>query len=86
MYWPSDTRIIPDVIDFCIFKGIDPKENNTGSCLDLISDHSPIILTICLQIVQKEMLPLLFSKKTNTLIDLNIPLQTEAEINNVSLF
>lgn len=90
-YWPTDVNRIPDVIDFCIVKGVDLKKITTESCLDLSSDHSPIILSIHSQTVKKEIQPSLFNKKTNwhlfrekldTLIDLKLPLKTEDDIDN----
>jgi hypothetical protein len=45
-YWPSDPKKIPDLLDFCIVKGINPKNFFVESCLELTSDHTPIIVTI----------------------------------------
>ena len=38
-YWPSDTKKFPDVIDFCVCKGIPSAIISSKSCLDLSSDH-----------------------------------------------
>ena len=39
-YWPSDQSKIPDVIDFCVTKGVPDNMISSTSCLDLLSDHS----------------------------------------------
>lgn len=44
-YWPSDPRKQPDLIDFFIYKSINKKALMIQSCLELSSDHSPILLT-----------------------------------------
>ena len=45
-YWPTDLNKIPDLIDFCVSKGMPPKFQKCESCFDLSSDHSPVILHI----------------------------------------
>ena len=45
-YWPSDTNKFPDVIDFCVCKGVSLTIISSKSCLDLSSDYSPIIVWI----------------------------------------
>ena len=45
-YWPTDRNKIPDVIDFCVTKGIAQNYMLAESNLDLSSDHSPVIITI----------------------------------------
>ena len=45
-YWPSDTNKFPDVIDFCVCKAIPSAIISSKSCLDLSSEHSPIIVSI----------------------------------------
>lgn len=88
-YWPSDRRKIPDVIDFCVTKGISKHYTKIESCLDLTSDHSPLIVTISTQIIKKEKPPTLYNKKTNwnlfseiisEQINCNIPLKTNEEL------
>lgn len=88
-YWPSDRNKTPDLIDFCVTKGIDTAKVKAESCLDLSSDHSPIIINVYSQIIEKEKRPTLFSKRTDwnifreeldRLISLNIPLKTEKEL------
>ncbi|EFN70473.1 hypothetical protein EAG_13050, partial [Camponotus floridanus] len=41
-YWPTDRRKIPDIIDFCVTRGISSLYFKAESCFDLSSDHSPI--------------------------------------------
>lgn len=88
-YWPSDRRKIPDVIDFCVTKGISEHHTKIESCLDLTSDHSPLKVTISTQIIKKEKPPTLYNKKTNwnlfseiisEQITCNIPLKTNEEL------
>lgn len=88
-YWPTDTEKTPDIIDFCITKGIDIKKTKTESCLDLSSDHTPIIVNILTQVKNKEKRPSLFSNRTDwnafreeldKMIELQIPLKTENEL------
>lgn len=45
-YWPTDMSRIPDVLDIFITKGISHNYLMATSCLDLSSDHSPIIVSI----------------------------------------
>jgi endonuclease/exonuclease/phosphatase (EEP) superfamily protein YafD len=44
-YWPSDMNKIPDLVDFLGTKGIPPDIAEAQSCLDLSSDHSPVLET-----------------------------------------
>lgn len=88
-YWPTDISKTPDLLDFCVIKGIDKKRCSTTSCADLSSDHSPIIVTIHQSVIKKQAEPKLCSKKTNwntfrakidQMIDLQIPLTTPWDI------
>ena len=85
-YWPSDPNKIPDLLDFCITKGLDTKKLAVESCLELTSDHTPILITAFTRILGK---PSLCSKKTDwtcfreTLdehVTPMIPLKTEIDI------
>jgi hypothetical protein len=62
-YWPTDRRKIPDVIDFCITKGISNNYLKAESCLDLSSDYSPVIITYSTQILRKQKPPALHNKR-----------------------
>jgi len=50
---PSNNKKTPDLLDFEIIKGIVKDYYRTESCLELSSDHSPIIFTINSKIVIK---------------------------------
>jgi hypothetical protein len=45
-YWPSDPNKIPDLLDFCVTKGIHTKKLAVASCLELTSGHTPILITV----------------------------------------
>lgn len=88
-YWPTDRRKIPDLMDFCVTKGMNGKQLLAESCLDLSSDHSPIIITASTRFVSKQLEPKLYTKHTNwglfreifdDKITLNIPLNNEENI------
>lgn len=88
-YWPTDRRKIPDVIDFCIIGGISREYFNAKSCLELSSDHSPVIITINKKIPVKGKPAILTNKNTDwenfrrlleQSIQLSMPLSTEDEI------
>lgn len=90
-YWPTDRRKIPDVIDFCITKGISNNYLKAESCLDLSSDHSPVIITYSTQVITKNKPPSLYNKHTSwdhfrqsidENLNCNVPLKTEEDLNN----
>jgi len=63
-YWPTDGRKIPDVIDFFITKNINKRYLNVRSCLELSSDHSPV-LTMSSKVFEKEKSCILCNKRTD---------------------
>lgn len=88
-YWPTDTQRLPDLLDFCITKGLNTSQIRAQTSLDLSSDHSPVIVTIHSQIIRRQKQPTLYSRKTDwdlfryhldDLITLNVPLKTETHI------
>jgi len=88
-YWPSDPNKIPDLVDFLVTKGNDTKRFTVESCLDLPSDHTPILITTFTHIPGKSMKQSLYSKQTewncfretlDELITLEIPIKTETDI------
>ena len=88
-FWPSDTSKQPDLLDFCITKGINTHEAEITSCLELSSDHTPISLTLYTHITHKQQKPSIYNKHTNwevfreTLeerIDTQIPLKSNSDI------
>jgi exonuclease III len=42
-YWPIDRNKLPDLVDFCMTKGISPNYVFIKSCFELSSDHTPVI-------------------------------------------
>jgi len=56
-YWPSDMHRHPDLLDFCITKGIHTQRAEIASCLDLSSDHTPIIITLHTHFIKKQQKP-----------------------------
>ena len=90
-YWPSDTSKLPDLIDFAVVKGIDKNRFTTESCLDLSSDHSPVIIQLDSQVKNKQKNHFPYNKKTNweayreilnEKIICKIPLKTPNDIEN----
>lgn len=52
IYWPTDSRKILDVINFCVVKEIHKRYMKAKSSIDLSSDHSPIIFTLCRKLLE----------------------------------
>jgi endonuclease/exonuclease/phosphatase family metal-dependent hydrolase len=46
LHWPSDLNKLLDLVDFCITKDIPPTSATAMSCLDLSSDHSPVLVSL----------------------------------------
>jgi endonuclease/exonuclease/phosphatase family metal-dependent hydrolase len=64
-YWPTDPGKIPDLIDFFIIKNIPANYLQTEESHDLNSDHSPILLVLSENIVQKVHNPVLTNRRTD---------------------
>ena len=88
-YWPTDTRKIPDLIDFCVTKNVNQNCIIAEDCYDLSSDHSPIIITIGTNSLKTNAIPQLTNKRTDWNLfknlfsrncNLNIPLRNEQDI------
>jgi hypothetical protein len=88
-YWPSDTNKMPDLLDFCIVKGIPTQKFTVESCLDLTSDHTPILINMFSHIIGKPKRPSLCNQQTDwdcfrdmldDRLNLQIPLQTQLDI------
>ena len=88
-YWPTDRRKIRDVIDFYITKSVSKKYLKVKSCLDLSSDHSPVLLEFSSKVIESEKPCVLCSKKTNweyyktqveKTLNMFLPLKTENDI------
>jgi hypothetical protein len=88
-YWPSDRNKLPDLVDFCVTKGIPQDFAAAKSCFDLSSDHSPILITLTAHALNQEKQPSLSNRHTNwndfrhlinERITLNVSLKTEEDI------
>ena len=71
-YWPTDKKKIPDLLDFCITKGIARTSSVISDCYDLSSDHSPVIVTLCCNALKTKIPTYLTNKKTNWTLFKNI--------------
>jgi hypothetical protein len=88
-FWPSDRNKLPDLLDFCVTKGIPPNSATATSNLDLSSDHSPVIVDLTTRAVPPEHPPRLSNRRTNwdffrllitERLTLNIPLKINEDI------
>jgi hypothetical protein len=86
---PSDTHRQPDLLDFCITKGINVQKFDIDSCLELSSDHTPIIVNMHTLITTKQQKPSLHNKSTDwdafraildERINMKIPLKSTIDI------
>jgi hypothetical protein len=64
-YWPPDRNKTPHLLDFAITKGISEVHSHIESNFDLSSDHSPLIITISMNVIWKEPRPKLCTCSTN---------------------
>lgn len=87
-YWPTDPHKIPDLLDFCVIKGISQHYLDIKSSLDLSSDHTPLIANVSSSVIVKHAPPTLHTRKTNwdtyrcllnEKVNCNIPLKTEEQ-------
>jgi len=88
-YWPSDMNKQPDLLDFCITKGIAMQKVPVESHLGLTSDHTPILVTMHTSFLQQPKKPSLSNNNTDweafrelieTQINLKIPLKTKTDL------
>jgi len=77
------------LLDFCITKGINTQKAEIASCLELSSDHTPILITLHTRVIQKQQKQSLYNKYTDweafrqTLderTDTQIPLKSKSDI------
>jgi len=59
---PSDTNRQTALLDFCITKGINTQKAEIASCLELSSDHAPILITLYNRVIQQQQKPSLYNK------------------------
>jgi hypothetical protein len=64
-YWPSDCKKLPDLLDFCVTKGIPRDSALPTSCFDLSSDHSPVLITLSPSVLNQAPPPRVSNNKTN---------------------
>lgn len=90
-HWPTDVNKLPDVIDFCICKGIPATRLSMQSSLDLSSDHTPLIMVLGTEIALNSGEPRLHNKHTDWQLyrtyisdnlDTNLALKTNYDIEN----
>lgn len=88
-YWPSDTKRFPDLVDFCVTKGIADTYISAESCLELSSDHSPVIIILKKEVIRTQKPCRLHSHKTNwslfrslvsSTLNRNLQLKTDEDI------
>jgi hypothetical protein len=88
-YWPSDRNKLSDLVDLCVRKGIPQDLAVAKSCLDLSSDHSPVLITQTTHAMNQEKQPSLSNRHTNRdyfrhlinqRLTLNVLLKTEEDI------
>ena len=90
-HWPSDPNRLPDLLEFCVLKGIATTHIQIESNGDLSSDHTPIVATLSTHILHKPRPPTLVSPLTNwndfrshiiAQIRCNVPLQSPDEVDD----
>lgn len=93
-YWPTDPTKIPDLLDFCVTKGILHSLSSATSSLDLSSDHSPVLIKLEAQVLKKSHAPSLINKHTNwevfrnvigNNVSTNIPLKSPLDLDQAVL-
>lgn len=92
-YWLKQKT--PDLLDFCVTKGLPNNLAIVKSCFDLTSDHSPIIINLFTKAVTKTCHPVLCNNKTDwnsfremlkESLHFNISLKTPDEIDEAVEF
>jgi hypothetical protein len=53
-YWPSDRNKLPDLVDFCVTKGIPQNFAFAKLCFDLSFDHFLILITLTAHALNQE--------------------------------
>jgi hypothetical protein len=64
-YSPSDCNKLPDLLDFCVTKGIPRDSALPTSCFDLSYDHLPVLITLSPSVLNQAPPPRLCDSKTN---------------------
>jgi hypothetical protein len=88
-YWPSDSNKLPDLVDFCVTKGIPQDFAVAKSCFDLSSKHSLVLTTLTPHAPNQEKQQSLRNRHTNwddfrhlinQRLTLNVSLKTKEDI------
>jgi hypothetical protein len=88
-YWTSDRNKLPDLVDFCVTKGIPQDITEAKSCFDISSNHSPVLITLTSHALNQEKQPSISNSHTNwddfrhlinQRLTLNVSLKTEEDI------
>lgn len=64
-HWPTDPNRLPDVIDFFVTKGLSRLFHNIQTCLDVDTNHVPVMLTIGTTVINMESNLKLYNKFTD---------------------
>jgi hypothetical protein len=82
---PSDRNKLPDLVDFCVTKGIPQDFAVAKPCFDLSSDHSPVSIILTTGVLNEKKQPSSsnryinwdeFRCLTNEILTLNLSLNT----------
>jgi hypothetical protein len=88
-FWPTDLNKLPDLLDFCVTKGIHSNFATAKSCFKLSSGHSPVLVSLSKQTFLRSPPPRLYNQRTNweafrdlinERLQLHAPLKTESDI------
>jgi hypothetical protein len=64
-YWSSDRNKLPNLVDFCVTKGLPQDFAVAKSCFDLSSNHCPVLITLKAHALNQKKQPSLSSRHTN---------------------
>ena len=88
-YWPSDPHLVPDLMDFIVYKGIHSQLLDIMSSEELSSDHSPLIVnynaTVQMvphnkKLLRNETNITAFQNWINSNVNLKIPIKCGADL------
>lgn len=94
-HWPTDSKKLPDLIDFFISKNISDMYTCIESSLDGSSDHTLVILTLSSTITLRDPPESLYNRKTDwqgfkeyleSNIVLSVPLKSADDVDNACLY
>jgi hypothetical protein len=64
-YWSSDRNKLQHLVDLYVTEGIPQGFSDATSCVDISSDHSPILITLTAHAMNQETEPILSNRYTN---------------------